>query len=494
MKKLRYVKDEGMNKKRWLRGGVAICLSAAVLSGCATGQDKQGSQKDLANSLKVMYSGSEDYFYQEFGMLFSAVYPNIELEVVNTLSLENTLLDQYNQDMNKALDAFIEQEQPDVVLLDPTTITPLIENGKLYNLDTYVAEESYNVGGFNPGLHDYMKDIGGGQVYAIPSTFRSQALFYNKDLFDQYGVPYPTDQMTWDEIVALANHFPTDGAPSDRIYGLEMSWSKELTEVVNVLATAEGLNYFNSDTMQMSIDTPAWESIVEQSNQVLTSDAIFYYDYIYSGDYEASSESSLGDPFLEGRLAMKLESNYYIDTIEIAQNNAQDPEDIVQQWDMVTAPVGLQNPDSTGYSMFYNLFAINAASTNKEAAWTFISYITGDEFARVQSKQSYGNIPLRAQYFDKGDGRNYAAFYKLKPINNVPAYHQVPQRFVYEFPSMLQQEFASISDGQLTIEHALSELQIKGNELLATEIMSQEELKLYLQEQQDVLGPGVITR
>ena len=496
MKKLRYAYDEGMSDrmKLLLRGGVALCLSAVVLTGCAPGLNKVGdTKKDQASTLKVMY-GHEEYFNQEFGMLFSAVYPDIDIEIIDTTYLEETLLEQYNQDYDKALEAFIEKEQPDVIFLDPSTLTPLIENGKLYSLDTYVAEESYNVSGLNPGIHDYMKEIGGGQVYTIPTSFRSQALFYNKDLFDQFGLPYPTDQMTWEEVITLANQFPVDGAPNERVFGLEMAWSKDLSDIVDVLATAEGLIYFDSDTLQMTFDTPAWASIVEQGKQVQNSNAMFYYELIHSGDYEASSVNSSGDPFLEGRLAMKLDSNYFIDSIEEAQKQAQDSEDIVPNWDMVTAPVGLQSPDSTGYMNFYNLLAIHAASTNKDAAWTFISYVTGDDFARVQSKKTYGNIPLRGQYFEKDDNRNYNAFYKLKPMNNMPSYHLLPQRFIYEFPYLLQQEFEKISEDQVTIDHALSEMQIKGNELLATEVMSLEEKELYLKEQQDNLTPGIITR
>lgn len=476
--------------KLWLRGGVALCLSAVVLTCCSPSTGKENSE-NYTSTLKVMY-GYEEFFYQEYGMLFSAVYPDIEIELVTYL--ESTLLEQYNYDLSKALEAFIEKEQPDVILMDPSVITPLMDNGILQNLDTYVAEESYNVNGFNPGVHDYMKEIGGGQVYAIPTSFHSRALFYNKDLFDQFGIPYPTDQMTWEDVITLAHQFPVDGASNERVFGLEMAWSKDLTEIVNVLAVAEGLNVIDTDTLQMTINTPAWASMVEQGNQLLKSDAMFYYDFLYSGDYEASSQASQNDPFLEGRLAMKLDSNYFIDRIMDAQNLAKESEDIVQNWDMVTAPVGLQNPDSSGYSNFYNLVAINAASMNKDAAWTFISYITGDEYARVQAKISYRNIPLRAQYFEKDAERNYSAFYKLKPMNNTQTYHHVPQRFMYEFSDTMQQAFAKISEDQVSIDHALSELQIKGNELLATEVMSQQELELYWKENQDILRPGVITR
>src|SRR5690606_30707383 len=166
--------------------------------------------------------------------------------------------------------------------------------------------------------------------------------------------------------------------------------------------------------------------------------------------------------------------------IEAAQRYATDQVSPVQNWDIVTAPVSSQRPDSTTYTNFYNLVAINSNSKNVDAAKTYISYITGDEFARVKSNLSYGNTPMRTEYIKKDDVRNYEAVYKLKPLNNnLVSYYQVPQRFIIEFDGHLQQALMDITEGQLTIEQALAELQLKGNELLATKLMTQEEYEQY---------------
>ncbi|GGI65462.1 ABC transporter substrate-binding protein [Enterococcus alcedinis] len=42
------------------------------------------------------------------------------------------------------------------------------------------------------------------QVYGIPIGFTTHAVFYNKDLFDQYNVPYPEKGWTWDDLEAKA--------------------------------------------------------------------------------------------------------------------------------------------------------------------------------------------------------------------------------------------------------------------------------------------------
>lgn len=470
--------------KKWLRGGIALCLSAVLLAGCSLGLGKNGKENDQPTTLKVMYY-DESSFFQDFGMLYNTLYPNVEIEVVNSSAIYNKYMEEHDQDYNKALAAFIEDEQPDVLMLDPSQVSTFINDGKLYDLDSFVTEKSYNSEGLVPGIIDSMKELGSGKLYALPTSFNSQVMFYNKDLFDQYGVPYPTDQMTWTDFINLAKQFPVDSNPKERVFGLKIGWSRDLNELVNLLATADGLQQFDPETLQMTIDTPAWAALIEQAQGLLKSDSLFFDDMQYSGEYfdvdtNGNYDWYSTEPFFSGRLAMRLESNYYIGQIEQAQSYAKDPESIVQNWDMVTAPVNSTNPEVSNYSNYYNLFAINANSTNSKAAWDFIAYVTGDDYARVKSKVSYGGLPIRSQYIESDTDKNYAAFYKLKPSNaNVVDYNKVPQVFSYEFYSIMSEKLIKVNENEMTIADALAELQIKGNELLSKGVMTQEELEKY---------------
>ncbi|URN96606.1 MAG: extracellular solute-binding protein [Candidatus Pristimantibacillus lignocellulolyticus] len=476
--------------RSWFRGGIILCLTLVILTGCSFGFGKNDSKNaNEARTLKVVYY-DESSFFQEYGMLYSALYPNVEIEVVNSNVIHNTLMEENDNDYDKALAAFIEKEQPDVLMLDPSQLEKLGTEGKLYNIESFIVDSKYDVDGLIPGVIDTMKEYGGGNIYAIPTNYYTQALYYNKDLFDEYNVPYPTDQMTWKEVIDLANMFPADGDPLERIFGLKMSWSKELSQLVSTLANTEGLKVFDENTLQMTIDTPGWASIVEQAQSVLKSDVLFYEDMLWGrgGEEVVYFDQNLDhysrNPFFSGRLAMSVDSNHLVNEIKDAKKYSQSPEDIIGNWDIVTLPVGSQNPDvsySTGYN---NLFAINAASTNVEQAWNFISYITGDEFARVKSKSSYGGLSLRTKYIELDSERNYAAFYKLKPaIQNVD-YTKIPERFQYEYYTTSNEIFGKVNNGEIAIAEALAELQLRGNELLATERMTPEEQEKYIEEQQ----------
>ncbi|MEF3305446.1 ABC transporter substrate-binding protein [Paenibacillus sp. GYB003] len=51
-----------------------------------------------------------------------------------------------------------------------------------------------------------------GELLALPGSFNGAALYYNKDLFDKFGVAYPKDGMTWEQTLELAKKLTrTDG-------------------------------------------------------------------------------------------------------------------------------------------------------------------------------------------------------------------------------------------------------------------------------------------
>src|SRR5690606_10349168 len=119
-----------------------------------------------------------------------------------------------------------------------------------------------------------------------------------------------------------------------------------------------------------------------------------------------------------------------------------------------------------------------------EAAWDFFSYVTGDEFAREKSFASYGNLPIRKKYALQDSTKNVDAFYATKPLIDETMYDwsKIPQRFSNEFYMVQEEEFQKLQDGTATVDEVLATLQLKGNELLATGVMTPEELEKYYSE------------
>lgn len=96
--------------------------------------------------------------------------------------------------------AMLSGNGPDIVLTaGPSYIAPMAEAGQLLNLDTYAAKYKWKdtvlPAAYGTGV---FKD----HLYALPKTYESMALYYNKSLFDKNGWKAPTTLKELDTLAA----------------------------------------------------------------------------------------------------------------------------------------------------------------------------------------------------------------------------------------------------------------------------------------------------
>ena len=72
----------------------------------------------------------------------------------------------------------------------------------------------------------------------MPFRKDNYMIFYNKDLFDERGVPYPQDGMTLEEFRALAKEM-TYGEGADKVYGAHLhTWRNACGCIPGALASS----------------------------------------------------------------------------------------------------------------------------------------------------------------------------------------------------------------------------------------------------------------
>lgn len=76
--------------------------------------------------------------------------------------------------------------------------------GLQYDISDLIAKYRYDLNQLQPTLVDTMKMMGDGKLFALPTNDSLVRFYYNKDIFDKFGVPYLRDGMTWDEIYEIA--------------------------------------------------------------------------------------------------------------------------------------------------------------------------------------------------------------------------------------------------------------------------------------------------
>jgi multiple sugar transport system substrate-binding protein len=451
--------------KRKTHNILAIILACMlVLTACSTsGKDENPLNSGQTVTLKVMYF-EEAGFFREFGELLYAAFPNLEIEVVSMSGLYSPVPDP-EFDYNKAFIQFIEDNNPDILVLSLDEYERLYKENRLVNLEPKIASDKYDIEAISPMVIEMLRDRAGGQLHGLAPKFGTRALYYNVDLFDRYGVPHPTDQMTWEEVIQLAKRFPVSESEENRLYGLTFNDYVQPVDIVNSIAETEGIVFVDPDSKQMTVKNEDWERILTMVADLFHSGVSpmprdpnepfiipNYDDYLF------------GNPFTAGTSAMMLSDAYLLDQLNQA---AQRSPDRAVNFELVTAPVSSSDRERGGTVNVYQIFAINATSDAADAAWEVIKYVNGDDLARAKSRSSM-DLLSRTGFATKY-GKNIEAFYKLKPSTTPNLYRlddDLPGAFKFGIFGLLSGEVNALIRKDKTVDEVLDTLQNEGQKLL----------------------------
>ena len=91
----------------------------------------------------------------------------------------------------------------------------LVNKGVLEPLDPYIEKDGVDLSGYK-GLTDQVKVDG--KMYELPFKSDFWVVYYNKDVFDNAGVEYPTNDMTLEQYDEIAKKL-TNTEPGQEVYG-----------------------------------------------------------------------------------------------------------------------------------------------------------------------------------------------------------------------------------------------------------------------------------
>ncbi|UUZ86101.1 extracellular solute-binding protein [Paenibacillus sp. P26] len=209
-------------------------------------------------------------------------------------------------------------------------------------------------------------------MYGIPVFNNNMVLYYNKDIFDKFGVPYPKDGMIWNEANALAAQLTR----FDQKQYVGLSSSETHMLAMNQLS----IPFVDSATEKATIFTnEKWKTLFD-TVFVGPSKAQGYTDYMRAHQEKLPYRNE----FLKDReLAMFawLSSIVFVFPDEFKAMN----------WDMVSLPTFESQP-KVGSQAYPTYFAVTSMSKQKDQAMNVIGYLLSNE---VQSRLSkIGVMPV----------------------------------------------------------------------------------------------------
>jgi len=318
----------------------------------------------------------------------------------------------------------------DVFELNYENFVTYAANDVLLDLSPYVdAEAPY----YPRALEAFQYD---GTQLALPESFSTVLLFYNKDLFDQAGVEYPTAEWTWDDAVAAATAIRALGDDVWGLYSPIQFWE------FYKKAGQNGCAFFNEDMSESTINSEACVQTLETMLSFVESD-------IMPDEVELSGVAN-EDLFASGKLGMVVTGIWMFGAFA----------DAPFQWDIQVEP-GLVNK---GHHFFANGVAVASETEHPEEAAAWAQFLTSSETAATTRVEAGWELPALNEpayfesYLAQGSPENRAAIFQALESPVTPPVIERQNEMQDTINELLTAVVAGELDAQTALDMAKEEL------------------------------------
>lgn len=376
-------------KKKLLSTLIAASMIAAALAGCAApaatapASDSAAPAAETAETAEAADDGAEasaeasgdeavtlkwalwdkdtTVYYQPLIDAYTAAHPNVTIEMVDLGSTDySTVLGTQLSGSGSDFDV--------VTIKDVPGYVTLVNKGVIEPLNDLIAQDGIDLAKFS-GVTDQVTIDG--NLYELPFRSDIWVLFYNKTVFDNAGVDYPTNDMTWDEYDKLARAI-TDTTAGARVYGAHYHTWRSTIQLDGIL---DGQHTIVDGTYDFT--KPYYDMVLAQQADGVCMD---YATLKTQGLHYSAA-------FAQGNIGMMNMGSWFIATLI---NGIKSGEYDVSDWGMVKYPHAEGVEPGSTLSTITGL-AIPTSAANKDAAWDFIKFVSTEEGAEVMA--STGNIP-----------------------------------------------------------------------------------------------------
>ena len=263
-------------------------------------------------------------------------------------------------------------QMPDVFWMHSNTAQMYMENDLLLNLDDYIAkDDAIDLANYYEGVVElYNRDDNGSQ-YALPKDHDTIALLYNKAIFDKYGVEYPTDDWTWEDVRDAAAKI-TEAGKADGVYGYAINTSNNQDGWYNIIYDYGG-QVITDDHKGTTIGSDEAKAGMEMLRQILE----------VAAPQTVVAETGTDSLFNSGLAAMITQGSWMINTFYKAEHHDD------YAWAMLPyADVNGNGQCDKGerYSAYNGLGWAAAANTaNPDACYSLISYFCSEKAQKEQA-------------------------------------------------------------------------------------------------------------
>ncbi|MEF3311309.1 extracellular solute-binding protein [Paenibacillus sp. GYB004] len=432
--------------KKWKSAGLAAAMAIVMLTaGCGGGKESgsktegaatPGSNKpaEPAKPVKLLVitpqGGNMEWFMTRYGSQIQKKYPHYEFEVVESVG-------------NNVQNLVIEQRKVDLIISS-------VNNYRASLLDLYggdisdlIAKHKFDLSRLEPSYIEAAK-VDGKNQNGLPLYDLRLTMYYNKDIFDKFGVPYLKNHMTWEEVTEVATKLTRiDGGVQYRGFVAHP----------NPLLVGNPLSipYTDENGEKAVLQTDPWKSWI---NTLLP---------LYKAPgYDAKLMNEARNVFVKEKTsAMFLAMN----------SDAPKPEENMN-WDAVSLPE-LKSLPGVGSQPYPVIITVAPTSQHRDEAFQSIAQLLTDEAQTAIASDFAAITPLKTQAVKEAFGRNVAQW-KGKNVSAIAALKPAaPARtgvFDSNATSAMNNAVLSVIAGETDLNSALRTAEEQANKKIAEAI------------------------
>ena len=352
-------------------------MVASMLTGCGSNGGSSDSSDSKADSssetMTIMMNGSDsDAFMEGYRKIVDGFNESNEYGV--KVEIQNITNADYK---TKLTTMMASDSEPDIIFTWPLGYLENFVNGdKVISIQKYLDEDEDWKNSFNGGILEPLTYDG--EVYAIPTQQCTAIMYYNKAIFDKYGLEVPT---TYDEYVQVCDTLKENGVtPVALASTADDAWL--VSQYIQQLSDGiKGEDLFNS----IKDGTGKWndEGMVEAGKLFQEEVNKGYFEDGFTG--VSREEAQL--QFANGQTAMYFNGCWEISNLDKKENAAE-----AENISCFLMPAVNEEYAGVEVGSVDTSYAITKNCKNVDAAVALLKYMTNEESTSLLL-YDYGRTP-----------------------------------------------------------------------------------------------------
>lgn len=210
-----------------------------------------------------------------------------------------------------------------------------------------------------------------GDQLAIPKDIDTCAVWYNKTMFDEAGIPYPTADWTWEDFREIAKKLTK---PEKNQYGVSIKPGSYQESWYSTIY-AYGGEVISEDKKKSGFDDPKTIEAMQLIENIIKDGSM--------PEYSVVAENNTEELMMAGTVAMTFQGSWMIP--DLANNDF-----VKENCDIAPLPKGPNGTKSISNGLGW---AASAQGDHTEEAWKLIEYLGSKE---AQQKQAELGVTMSA--------------------------------------------------------------------------------------------------